>query len=168
MRIAVIGRPPVENATSYRSLFDWSPVARIVWSSWIVSNGRLLLADVGFALLPEALTERPSVLSPQEYAELRVFMMRAVQSLIGRGRLSDAMMRRVIVAYEHHEPQRDAHLYSRIVAVADAFDALVSGRPWRAPNEPTVALAMLRQDRQRFDPLVVETLWSLYSTAAAA
>lgn len=127
-----------------------------------------LLADVGFALLPEALTERQSVLSPQEYAELRVFMMRAVQSLIGRGRLSDAMMRRVIVAYEHHEPQRDAHLYSRIVAVADAFDALVSGRPWRAPNEPTVALAMLRQDRQRFDPLVVETLWSLYSTAAAA
>ncbi|MFO0727897.1 MAG: hypothetical protein U1E65_29225 [Myxococcota bacterium] len=128
-----------------------------------------LFADIGFAVLPEELTERAGLLSPSQYQALRTSMTRAAQTMIGRGAIDDAALRRVIVAYEHHAPnldpgterRSDRHPYSRIVAVADAFDALVSGRPWRAARSPVAALAELVEDEARFDPAVVRALASL-------
>jgi HD-GYP domain-containing protein (c-di-GMP phosphodiesterase class II) len=129
-----------------------------------------LLADVGFAILPEELTERRGALSPEQRLELKKFMRRSVQTLIGRGRVNDAMLRRVIVAYEHHYPyvhpvSKDrtlTHIYSRIVAVADAFDALMSRRAWREPMTMEAALEVLRAEAgSRYDPAIVTALSAL-------
>jgi len=125
-----------------------------------------LLSKVGFALLPEEMTEKQGALTAHEKRELRLGTLRAVQALIARSRLSDIMMRRVIVAYEHqrpfahpnHEPT-NTHLYSRIVGVADAFDAMVSERPWRPAMEEPVALQNMQQQAgTRFDPTLVQVL----------
>ena len=52
---------------------------------------------------------------------------------------------------------RDIPLGSRIVAVADAFDAMVAQRPYTDPRTPDVALAELRSCAgAQFDPVVVE------------
>ncbi len=129
-----------------------------------------LLADVGFALVSSDMAAQDAELSPKERVELHEAMIRQIRSIIGRGKLNDAMIRRVIVAYEHHKPYRDPetkkvakiHIFSRVVAVADAFDALTTRRPWREGYTADEALnILLRDSGQKFDPLVVRVLVNL-------
>lgn len=129
-----------------------------------------ILADVGFALLPPELIRTERKLSDAERHDVRDAMARQIRALIGTGQLTDAMMRRVIVAYEHHLPfthpesgkQGYTHLFSRIVQVADAFDALTTRRPWREGYTADEALRILVQDAgERYDPLIVKMLVNL-------
>lgn len=125
-----------------------------------------LLSKVGFALLPEWMTEKRGELSSEERRQVRLGTVRAVQALIAKSRLSDIMMRRVIVAYEHQRPYAspeghvtNTHLYSRIVAVTDAFDAMVTPRSWRDALPVQVALSNLEEQAgSRFDPALVRIL----------
>lgn len=126
-----------------------------------------LLSKVGFALLPEEMTQKKGELTAQERRDLRLGTVRAVQALIARSRLSDIMMRRVVVAYEHQRPYASAnrtspnnlHLYSRIAAVTDAYDAMVTERSWRGALPRNVALQNLKhQAGTRFDPNLVAVL----------
>jgi HD-GYP domain-containing protein (c-di-GMP phosphodiesterase class II) len=67
--------------------------------------------------------------------------------------LDAADLARVVVAQEHHRvaeggyPEsaglRRPHVYSRLVAVADAFDRLENGTPWAPPVSPSRALERL-------------------------
>jgi HD-GYP domain-containing protein (c-di-GMP phosphodiesterase class II) len=60
----------------------------------------------------------------------------------------------------------DIPLASRIVAVADTFDALTSDRPYRHRKSVTEALAVIREEAGRqFDPRVVEALLALVADA---
>lgn len=129
-----------------------------------------MFADIGFALLPEALTERQGELTELQRDEVRDAMIRQIRAIIGNGQVNEAMMRRVIVAYEHHRPYFDTetntygqrHIFSRIVAVADAFDALTTRRPWREGFTADEALKILMQEAgTKYDPLVVKVLVNL-------
>ena len=84
----------------------------------------------------------------------------------------------VLAAY-HHEKMDGSGPYklagdaipiqSRIIAVADVFDALVSARVYKKPLPPEQALTILEQGRNlKFDPLVIDTLKSLLSNIMAA
>ena len=54
-------------------------------------------------------------------------------------------------------------LGARIITVADAYDAMTSDRPYRAPLSPEIALAELRRGSGRqFDPDLVETFIGCY------
>ena len=129
-----------------------------------------LFADIGFALLPPQLSESAATFNEAERRAIRDAMIRQIRAIVGRGQISDGMMRRVVVAYEHHMPYlnsetgrpRPIHLFSRIVAVADAFDALTTRRPWREGYTPDEAIRLLMEDAgTRFDPLVVKVLINL-------
>ena len=53
---------------------------------------------------------------------------------------------------------------SRILAVADVFDAMASGRSYRGKIDESVVIAMIRKrSGTHFDPRVVETLVTLYN-----
>jgi HD-GYP domain-containing protein (c-di-GMP phosphodiesterase class II) len=85
-----------------------------------------------------------------------------------------------VVAYEHHLRQdgagyprlnypREAHLLSRVVAVCDAFDALLAPRPDRAPRNPATALLELERSAvTQFDPRVVSAFSEVMMRSAAA
>jgi HD-GYP domain-containing protein (c-di-GMP phosphodiesterase class II) len=129
-----------------------------------------LLADLGFALSPSELVHKPGELTPAERDLLLDELLRSIRTLVGKGQLGESAMRRVVVAYEHHLPFRDpvtarptgTHLFSRIVAVADAFDALTTRRPWREGYTADEALRILmREAGTRYDPLVVKVLINL-------
>lgn len=129
-----------------------------------------LFADVGFALLPEGTLDQAAEFTTAERADAVDTMVRQIRAIIGSGDVSEAMMRRVIVAYEHHLPYRDpasgaevrTHLFSRVVAVADAFDALTTRRPWREGYTADEALKILMEESgRRYDPLVVKILVNL-------
>ena len=58
-------------------------------------------------------------------------------------------------------------LGSRIVAVADAFDAMTSARPYAASRTPQEALDELRRCAgTQFDPAVVETFRAVVAERA--
>jgi HD-GYP domain-containing protein (c-di-GMP phosphodiesterase class II) len=60
-------------------------------------------------------------------------------------------------------------LGSRIVAVADAFDAMVSERPYHEARDPKVALDELRRCAgAQFDPVVVQAFCAVAAPRAAA
>lgn len=60
-------------------------------------------------------------------------------------------------------------LASRIVAVADAFDVMISGRPYRGPRSVPEALAELeRCAGTQFDPQIVEIMAELVRRESAA
>lgn len=126
-----------------------------------------LFADVGFALLPPELVDRERELTDAEKRDVQQAMLEQARSIFAGDRITDAMMRRLVVAYEHHIPFGDAegsrsqplHPFSRIVAVADAFDALTTRRPWREGYAADEALDILsREAGTRFDPVVVRVL----------
>ena len=129
-----------------------------------------LLAKVGAALAASPASEVARPLSAVERADLHRATSEALEAVIAKSRLSEAMLRRVVVAYEHAEPPRRgrAHPFSRIVAVADAFDAMISDRPWRPALAAEEALGQLRADRRVHDPVVVETLATLLSPPRAS
>ncbi|MBI2377119.1 MAG: hypothetical protein HYV07_24170 [Deltaproteobacteria bacterium] len=127
-----------------------------------------LIADLGFALMPQDLLDERRELTPEEKQEVLGEMIQGVRGFIGKGRISASTIRRVIVAYEHHQPflrpegAAPLHPFSRIVAVADAYDALTTARPWREGFTADEALRILIGEAgTRFDPIVVKTLTNL-------
>ena len=133
-----------------------------------------LLSKVPFALLPAELTERPGPLSREDRYALQLATVRAVQYLLASSRFGHETLRRMVVAYEHQRPyaletgqRTDTHVYARVVAVADAFDALTAPRPWRAGHRVVDAIAALRQQEgTRYDPVFVDAIDGLTRTTA--
>ena len=88
--------------------------------------------------------------------------------LLKRLQLVDKMP--MIVAYEHHQRHdllgypddraaQEQHLFSKIVAVCDAYDAMTTTRPFRREIRPDKALAVLMQGRGKaYDPSVTKAL----------
>lgn len=133
-----------------------------------------VLSKVPFALLPPEMTERPGPLNREDRYAMQLAMVRAVQHLLRSSRFSEATLRRLVVAYEHQRPfaldsgkRTDTHVYSRIVAVSDAFDALTTPRPWRSEHNVFDAIRHLRQESgKKYDPVFVEAIDGLTRTTA--
>lgn len=53
-------------------------------------------------------------------------------------------------------------LVARMIAVADAFEALTGYRPYRRPVEPSRALEIMAESRGQFDPAVFEVFRSMW------
>jgi putative nucleotidyltransferase with HDIG domain len=61
--------------------------------------------------------------------------------------------------YPHGLTGAEVSIVARIAAVADMFDALTSERPYRGPEAPAKALAILRSEAvQKLDPAVLDAL----------
>lgn len=130
-----------------------------------------LFADLGLALLPSSRTQSARPFSNKDRRGVRAMMMQGAQVMLGSDEPSAADARLVVAAYEHHAPYRSRthrtvtrrHPYSRIVAVADVYDAYRSPRPWRNPYSPIDAIRAVRDERdEKFDPLVVDALEKLH------
>jgi len=124
-----------------------------------------LMSDLGFAVISPELAEKQTTLNDEELAELHESTLAAVRVLLGKGALTRSAMRRMIVAFQHHvfydlkggypqlDKPRPLHLFSRIVAICDAYDALTTNRPWREAFSPDEALKILNQGSgTKYDP----------------
>ncbi len=127
-----------------------------------------LLHDVGKIGVTDAILRKVGSLDKGELAELREHPAK------GRLILHDiAFLKRAIPCVLHHHERYDGSGYpehlagadiplpGRIIAVADAFDAMTSNRPYRKRMQVPSALAELKQGAGRqFDPDVVRAfLW---------
>jgi len=123
-----------------------------------------LLHDIGKIGIIEALLEKPTTLDEDEFPPMRLHPEKGVAILAPISQLQD-----VLPGILHHHERYDGTGYpgrlkgkdipqeARIITVADAFDAMVSERPYKKGYSKTAALAELRRHAgSQFDPAVVD------------
>jgi HD-GYP domain-containing protein (c-di-GMP phosphodiesterase class II) len=130
-----------------------------------------LMHDVGKMRIPLTTLNKAGKLSDEDWRLLREHPTDGLLMLFGIHGFMDLPYRQMLMAYEHHmkvdltgypESRRDRELalYSRIVAVADAFDAATSVRSYQyQPASPDAVLkGMLESEARGFDTVVVKAL----------
>ncbi|MGH2446700.1 MAG: bifunctional diguanylate cyclase/phosphohydrolase [Candidatus Limnocylindria bacterium] len=135
-----------------------------------------LLHDLGKIAIPEEILDKPSTLSDAEWQAI------GEHPRIGQVILEQASSLReaIPVVLHHHERFNgggyphglrgsEIPLGARIVAVADAYHAMVHDRPYSAALTHDEALEELRHNAgTQFDPDVVEVFASVYAGAVPA
>jgi putative nucleotidyltransferase with HDIG domain len=124
-----------------------------------------LLHDVGKIHVPDAVLRKPGALDEEEFALMRKHP--AIGEQICRPL---AFARPCLSIIRHHHERWDGRgypdglkgeeisLHARIAAVADAWDAMTTDRPYRSALPAEVAFARLNEGAgSQFDPRLVET-----------
>lgn len=130
-----------------------------------------LLHDVGKVAVPEQILEKPGPLSADEW-----------QSIVQHPRIGQLIIDQVATVKDagaivlHHHERFSGHGYphglrgadiplgARIVAIADAYDAMVHDRPYRAAISHASAVEEIRRHAQlQFDPGLVELFCDLFA-----
>ena len=134
-----------------------------------------LFHDIGKVDIPISLLSTPGILTPDQRTEVHNFSAHSVRRILCARHPNWESLLWATVAYEykfpHHRPDEQwpddpslmpdhtQHIYSRIVAVCDVFDALVSRRPYRVALDPITAMAAMEKDlRHKFDPVILGVL----------
>ncbi|OWR30714.1 hypothetical protein CDO73_08945 [Saccharibacillus sp. O23] len=122
--------------------------------------------DIGKIAISDDILNKPGRLTPEEYAIMQT------HSEVGHSMLKHSerpiMKAAASIALQHHEKYdgsgypaglagEEIHLYGRIVAVADVFDALASERVYKKAWEPERIVALFAEERGRhFDPRLTD------------
>jgi putative nucleotidyltransferase with HDIG domain len=132
-----------------------------------------LVHDIGKVGLPAGLLEKPGALTLEErriMEEHSTIGERILSNVDGYGEIAK-------IVRHHHErvdgqgypdriPAEDAPLISRIIAVADAYDAMTSGRPYRDAMPSRVArMRLAAAVGTQFDTTVVAAFEAILATA---
>jgi putative nucleotidyltransferase with HDIG domain len=113
-----------------------------------------LLHDIGKLSIPDEILGKPGPLSDEEYGEIKLHAERGRNLLTELGGFDDGVKRLVA---EHHERldgsgyphglrAEELDLETRILAVCDVYDALVSPRVYRDAWSYQEAIEILRGD----------------------
>lgn len=125
--------------------------------------------DIGKVGIPDSILNKPGKLDDKEFEVMKKHVD------IGKKLLSDSKSRLLdasaIVAYEHHErwdghgyPRglqgEEIHVYGRITAIADVFDALGSPRCYKEAWKIDRVFAYMQEQRgKQFDPALIDCLF---------
>ncbi len=154
------------------------PVATLIGVS-PEARGALLQAaslhDIGKAAIPESILDKPGPLNASEWAFMRTHTVIGARIMAAAPALKEAA-RLVRASHESYDGTGypdglagdDIPLGARIIAVCDAYDAMVSRRPYRARMSPEVALEEVRRCAgTQFDPVVVDAFCAAIGERAA-
>lgn len=127
-----------------------------------------LLHDIGKMQVPKSIVNKPGRLTEEEFAEIKKHPIYGFELL---RKVWEINLVSAHIAYQHHErldgsgyPRGlsgdEIHLWSRLAAVADVYDALTADRPYRGALTPHEALGILREDalQNRLDERAVHLL----------
>jgi len=126
-----------------------------------------LFHDMGKVEIPHEVLNKPTRLTDDEWNLMRKHPVWGVRAILQIGRLSSNVIRSVIIAFEHHlncdlsgypkvRKYTELDLYSRIVALADQYDALTSARVYKkTPVSPDKTLSIMMENAgTQLDPLL--------------
>ena len=144
-------------------------IARLIGLSYatveLVKRGGYV-HDIGKILIPDSIVQKPGKLTADEQAVIRLHPELGARMLARRPQTRDLAN----IVLHHHErwdgegypnglKGNEIPLESRIIFVADAFDAMTSERPYGRVLSPQEASAELRRcSGHDFDPQVVRAM----------
>ncbi len=121
-----------------------------------------LCHDIGKIGIPDAILKKASLLSADEYEEMKL------HPTIGAEIISNMPnAHRFISGVKHHHEKwdgtgypdglagEDIPFFGRIVAIADVFDAMVSGRAYSGFMDQSDAVTRLVEEKELFDPEIL-------------
>lgn len=118
-----------------------------------------LLHDIGKSKIDQKILTKPAELTDPEWMEIRKHPAYG-EEILKKHDFIPALARRVVV--EHHERvngkgyphgKKDLHAFSKIVAITDVFNSLISERPFKKAMKPYEALKyMIVSMKEEFDP----------------
>lgn len=133
------------------------------------------LHDVGKIDVPDAILRKPGPLTPEEQEVIKAHPM------IGADLVAPAATEQVVDAIRHHHERWDGAGYpqglagtdiplgARIIAVADAYDAITSARPYKTGSARKEAVGVLEEGAGvQFDADVVRAFISTLPSAVPA
>ena len=129
-----------------------------------------LLHDIGKIGIPDHILNKQSPLAPEEFEEIKKHSIIGATILNPIKELGD-----VVKEVRHHQEcfdgsgypdglkGNDIPLIARIIAVADAFDAITSNRPYRKKRTVEEAVQELKRGSgTQFDPIIVSAFILAY------
>lgn len=130
--------------------------------------------DIGKIAIPDSILNKPGKLTEQEFELMKTHTVIGHHMLGGSKR--ELLRSAALIAYQHHEKWDgtgypvglkgpDIHLYGRITAVADVFDALGSDRIYKKAWELERIIELMREERGRhFDPRIIDIFFAQLPT----
>jgi putative nucleotidyltransferase with HDIG domain len=126
-----------------------------------------LFHDIGKIEIPQEVLNKPSNFTEDEWRLMRRHPVWGVRAILKLRGFDSAAIRSAIVAFEHHmyydfsgypkvKKYMELDLYSRIVSLADQYDAMTSSRVYsRIPMSPDKSLSiMMDRSGTQLDPLL--------------
>lgn len=135
---------------------------RVLWNLWLGA----LFHDIGKLAIPDAILNKPGPLTEEEYEQMKrhpelgvgiieriSFLVPAVQGILHHQERWDGK------GYPRGLKGEEICIEGRILAVADAFDAMLTDRPYRSGRSEAEAVEELKRcSGTQFDPAVVAAL----------
>ena len=122
--------------------------------------------DIGKVGIPDSILNKPGKLTPEEFEEMKTHATIGYELLNKSSR--EILKASAIVAHEHHEkwdgsgyPRglkgSEIHIFGRITAIADVFDALAHERPYKKAWELDRILELFKNEKgKHFDPTLID------------
>lgn len=126
-----------------------------------------LIHDIGKMRVDKSILNKPGKLTPEEFEHMKQHSLLGYEYLLNNTDISEKSK---LATLYHHErldgkgyPEglagEDIPLYSRIISVADVYDALTSDRPYRKAMLPSDAIEYIMGGYgTAFDPRIVDAI----------
>jgi HD-GYP domain-containing protein (c-di-GMP phosphodiesterase class II) len=129
-----------------------------------------MLHDIGKIGVPEAILLKPAGLTEEEYSVIKCHPENGAR-IIGKVPQLAPTLTGILFHHEHYDGTGYPHglqgmeipAAGRLIAVADAYDAMTGERPYRKSMLPEAALAELRLNSgAQFDPEMVNAFFAAF------
>lgn len=164
-----LGNIPIDDVTYTHSL-NVSLIAK-TFGRWIGLDEKQvedlaiagMLHDVGKTKIPKEILDKPDRLTPEEFEEVKkhpIYSYRLAQKL----NLNDNILKGILMHHERYNGSgyptgakgQQIHLFGRILAIADVFEAMTSTRAFRSKICPFKVLDLLEEESYiNFDPAII-------------
>lgn len=131
--------------------------------------------DIGKIVVPDSILKKPGRLTDEEFEQMKLHTTeggRIIEEIVGISEDRKYVQTAIDVSKAHHErwdgkgypnnlKGEEIPVSSRIMAIADVFDALVSPRCYKDPISVEDAFRLIRDEEgSHFDPILVEIFLS--------
>jgi PAS domain S-box-containing protein len=122
--------------------------------------------DIGKIAIEDGILKKPAKLTDEEYTKMKEHARLGYEMLKNSNR--EILKAAATIAYEHHErwdgkgyprglKKDETHIYGRITAICDVFDALASKRCYKEAWPLEKILKLFKEERaKQFDPNLVD------------
>ncbi len=129
--------------------------------------------DIGKTKISSEILDKDGKLNDEEWQEMMKHPLYSVKTLLQFRGFAKTIIPKVVVAFEHHRWYNNKgyprarweglpHLFSRIVSIADGYDALTTAKPYRPAYLPDETLRLMtEQSGTKYDPTLLKVFLNL-------